>query len=171
MAGKTANISLEIDSGIKQRAMAVLEARGMSLSGAIRRMVTLGILEHRIPFEVTRDPVFAGAGMTEALAERCGIDKDAPVRSGIPTGVIVKMTPELKKEMRDYCRDMCITPNALTHLFFGFLTTPDPPAARACGGRRSRGRWRPSAWRGCSPSPSRRGRRGRATRPACRSSA
>ena len=51
MAGKTANISLEIDSGIKQRAMAVLEARGMSLSGAIRRMVTLGILEHRIPFE------------------------------------------------------------------------------------------------------------------------
>ena len=51
MAGKTANISLEIDSGIKQRAMAALEARGMSLSGAIRRMVTLGILEHRIPFE------------------------------------------------------------------------------------------------------------------------
>ena len=76
MAGKTANISLEIDSGIKQRAMAVLEARGMSLSGAIRRMVSLGILGHRIPFEVTRDPVFAGVGMTEALAERCGIDKD-----------------------------------------------------------------------------------------------
>ena len=119
MAGKTANISLEIDSGIKQRAMAVLEARGMSLSGAIRRMVTLGILEHRIPFEVTRDPVFAGAGMTEALAERCGIDKDAPVRSGIPTGIIVKMTPEFKKEMRNYCRDMRITPNALVHLFLG----------------------------------------------------
>ena len=99
--------------------MAVLEARGMSLSGAVRRMVTLGMLEHRIPFEMTRDPVFAGAGMTEALAERCGIDKDAPVRSGIPTGVIVKMTPELKKEMRDYCRDMCITPNALAHLFLG----------------------------------------------------
>ena len=51
MAGKTANISLEIDSGIKQRAMAVLEARGMSLSGAIRRMVTLGILEHSIPLK------------------------------------------------------------------------------------------------------------------------
>ena len=26
-------------------------------------MVTLGILVHRIPFEVTRDPVFAGVGM------------------------------------------------------------------------------------------------------------
>lgn len=32
----------------------------MSLSGAAKRMVTLGILEYRIPFEVTRDPVFAG---------------------------------------------------------------------------------------------------------------
>ena len=144
MAGKTANISLEIDSGIKQRAMAVLEARGMSLSGAIRRMVTLGILEHRIPFEVTRDPVFAGAGMTEALAERCGIDKDTPVRSGIPTGIIVKMTPEFKKEMRDYCRDMRITPNALVHLFLGQVTfelraplniQPTKPGARIfnCG--------------------------------------
>ena len=119
MAGKTANISLEIDSGIKQRAMAVLEARGMSLSGAVRRMVTLGIMEHRIPFEVTRDPVFAGVGMTDCLAERYGIEKDMPVRSGIPTGIIVKMTPEFKKEMRDYCRDMCITPNALVHLFLG----------------------------------------------------
>lgn len=39
---KTASISMEIDSGIKGRAMAVLEARGMSLSGAVRRMVTLG---------------------------------------------------------------------------------------------------------------------------------
>lgn len=38
---KTASISMEIDSGIKERAMAVLEARGMSLSGAVRRMVTL----------------------------------------------------------------------------------------------------------------------------------
>ena len=119
MAGKTANISLEIDSGIKQRAMAVLEARGMSLSGAVRRMVTLGIMEHRIPFEVTRDPVFAGVGMTDCLAERCGIKKGMPILSGIPTGIIVKMTPEFKKEMRDYCRDMCITPNALVHLFLG----------------------------------------------------
>lgn len=33
--------------------------------------------------------------------------------------VIVKMTSEFKKEMRDYCRDMCITPNALVHLFLG----------------------------------------------------
>lgn len=47
MTAKTANISLEVDSGIKRRAMAVLEAKGMTLSGAIRRMVTLGMLEHR----------------------------------------------------------------------------------------------------------------------------
>ena len=29
------------------------------------------------------------------------------------------MTPEFKKEMRNYCRDMCITPNTLVHLFLG----------------------------------------------------
>ena len=44
--------------------MAVLEARGMSLSGAVRRMVTLGILEHRIPFEVTRAPANTGSRVT-----------------------------------------------------------------------------------------------------------
>ena len=81
---KTASISMEIDSGIKERAMAVLEARGISLSGAVRRMVTLGILEHRIPFEVTRDPVFAGAGMSDGLAKRCGIDKEAEAAGGGP---------------------------------------------------------------------------------------
>lgn len=118
-SGKIANISLEVDSGVKTRAMAVLEARGMSLSGAVRRMVTLGIIEHRIPFEVTRDPVFAGAGMTPALAERYGIDASSPIRSGIPTGIVIKMSSEFKKEMRSYCRDMCITPNALVHLFLG----------------------------------------------------
>ncbi len=75
---KTASISMEIDSGIKERAMAVLEARGMSLSGAVRRMVTLGILEHRIPFEVTRDPVFAGAGMSDGLAKRCASTRRRP---------------------------------------------------------------------------------------------
>ena len=60
------DISLEVDSGIKMRVMAILEAKWMTLSGAVRRMVTLGILEHRTPFEVTRDPVFAGEGMATA---------------------------------------------------------------------------------------------------------
>lgn len=75
MTAKTANISLEVDAGVKKRAMSVLEAKGMSLSGAIRRMVTLGILEHRIPFEVTRDPVFAGVGMSDCVAKHYGINK------------------------------------------------------------------------------------------------
>ena len=26
------------------------------------------------------------------------------------------MTPEFKTEMRSYCKEMCITPNALVHL-------------------------------------------------------
>ena len=86
MTAKTANISLEVDSGIKRRAMAVREAKGMTLSGAIRRMVTLGMLEHRIPFEVTRDPVFAGTGMADCVAERYGIEKSSSPRTGMPEG-------------------------------------------------------------------------------------
>ena len=35
---KTASIGMEIDSGIKERAMAVLEARGMSLSGCVLQL-------------------------------------------------------------------------------------------------------------------------------------
>ena len=116
---KTASISMEIDSGIKERAMAVLEARGMSLSGAVRRMVTLGILEHRIPFEVTRDPVFAGAGMNDGPAKRCGIGKETPARTGVPTGMVVKMEPEFKREMRRYRSDMCVTPNGLVRMLLG----------------------------------------------------
>lgn len=119
MTAKTANISLEIDAGVKNRAMSVLEAKGMSLSGAIRRMVTLGILEHRIPFEVTRDPVFAGIGMSDCVAKYYGIDKKASPRTGVVTGIVVKMTPDFKREMREYCKEMCITPNALVHLFLG----------------------------------------------------
>ena len=119
MTAKTANISLEIDAGVKNRAMSVLEAKGMSLSGAIRRMVTLGILEHRIPFEVTRDPVFAGIGMSDCVAKHYGIDKKASPRTGVVTGIVVKMTPDFKREMREYCKEMCITPNALVHLFLG----------------------------------------------------
>lgn len=119
MTAKTANISLEMDAGVKNRAMSVLEAKGMSLSGAIRRMVTLGILEHRIPFEVTRDPVFAGIGMSDCVAKHYGIDKKASPRTGVVTGIVVKMTPDFKREMREYCKEICITPNALVHLFLG----------------------------------------------------
>lgn len=68
---------------------------------------------------MTRDPVFAGAGMTDGLAKRCGIDKEAPARTGVPTGMVVKMEPEFKREMRRYCSDMCVTPTGLVHMFLG----------------------------------------------------
>ena len=109
MTAKTANISLEVDAGVKKRAMSVLEAKGMSLSGAIRRMVTLG----------TRDPVFAGVGMSDCVAKHYGIDKKASPRTGVVTGIVVKMTPDFKREMHEYCKKMRITPNALVHLFLG----------------------------------------------------
>jgi addiction module RelB/DinJ family antitoxin len=101
-AGKTANISLEIDSGIKQHAMAVLEARGMSLSGAVRRMVTLGIMEHRIPIEITREPEVAGIGMSDEDAKYYGAPKDdTDGRNGITCGISIKMPPQDKKAMRE----------------------------------------------------------------------
>lgn len=117
---KTASISMEIGSGIKERAMAVLKARGMSLSGAVRRMVALGILEHRIPFEVTRDPVFAGAGMTDGLAKRRGIDKEAPARTGRPhrhggedgAGVQARDEAVLLRHVRDAQRPRAHAPGA-----------------------------------------------------------
>ena len=77
------------------------------------------LAEHRIPFEVTRNPVFAGAGMSDGLAKRCGIDKETPARTGVPTGMVVKMEPEFKREMRRYCSDMCVTPNGLVHMLLG----------------------------------------------------
>lgn len=68
---------------------------------------------------MTRDPVFAGAGMSDGLAKRCGIDKEAPARTGVPTGMVVKMEPEFKREMRRYCSDMCVTPNGLVTCSWG----------------------------------------------------
>lgn len=67
---------------------------------------------------MTRDPVFAGAGMSDGLAKRCGIDRERrPPGPASPTGMVVKMEPEFKREMRRYCSDMCVTPNGLVHMF------------------------------------------------------
>ncbi|WP_201738795.1 hypothetical protein [Senegalimassilia faecalis] len=57
--------------------------------------------------------------MSDGLAKRCGIDKEAPAKTGVPTGMVVKMEPEFKREMRWYCSDMCVTPNGLVHTFLG----------------------------------------------------
>lgn len=35
------------------------------------------------------------------------------------TEIIVKMVPDFKRELRERCKEMCITPNALEHLFLG----------------------------------------------------
>ncbi len=116
---KTANIALEVDEALKARVTTVLESRGMTLSGTVRRMVAVGVEEHRIPFEVTRGPVYAGVGMSDAACERYGIDRSTPPRNGEAVGLVVKMTLEMKAEMREWCRDMCITPNAIVSLLLG----------------------------------------------------
>lgn len=57
--------------------------------------------------------------MSDDLAEHCGINRGAPSRIGVPAGMVVGTEPELKREMRRYCSDMCMTPNGLVHMFLG----------------------------------------------------
>ena len=119
MAKCDTTLGVEVDQEIKRRAYAVLKANGMTMSGAIKRMVRLGILEHRIPFEVTRDPVFADVGISDAVASAYGIEKGAFRMSGIADAVVVRMDMGFKNEMRRYCREMCTNPNNLVHMFLG----------------------------------------------------
>lgn len=57
--------------------------------------------------------------MSDDLAEHCGISRGAPSRIDVPAGMVVGTEPELKREMRRYCSDMCMTPNGLVHMFLG----------------------------------------------------
>lgn len=115
-----AAINLEIDTGIKKRAQAVLSANGMTLSGAIKMMVRVGIQQQRMPFEVTREPEAAGIGMRDEKAQAWDIPKDGTDgRNGGICGVSIRMDPEEKKAMRQWCKSLCITPNALAHLYLG----------------------------------------------------
>ena len=61
--------------------------------------------------------------MSDDLAEHCGINRGAPSRIGVPAGTVVGTEPELKREMRRYCSDMCMTPNGLVHMFLGQVAT------------------------------------------------
>ena len=115
-----AAINLTVDKGVKERALKVLESQGITMSGALRAMVRIGIRQERIPFEVTREPEVAGIGMRDEDAVFYGIIKDGTDgRKGITCGISIKMPPEDKKAMRDWCHSMCIMPNALAHLYLG----------------------------------------------------
>ena len=115
-----AAINLTVDKGVKERALKVLEAQGMTMSGALRAMVRIGIRQERIPFEVTREREAAGIGMKDEDAKFYGIAKDGTDgRNGITCGITIKMPPQDKKAMREWCHSMCITPNALAHIYLG----------------------------------------------------
>ena len=115
-----AAINLTVDKGVKERALKVLEAQGMTMSGALRAMVRVGIRQERMPFEVTREPEVAGIGMSDEDAAFYGIAQDGTDgRNGITCGISIKMPPLDKKVMREWCRSMCITPNAMAHLYLG----------------------------------------------------
>jgi addiction module RelB/DinJ family antitoxin len=113
-------ISLTVDKGVKERALKVLCAQGITMSGALKAMVRVGIRQERMPFEVTREPEVAGIGMSDEDAKCYGIPKDGTDgRSGITCGITIKMPPEDKKVMREWCRSLCIMPNAMAHLYLG----------------------------------------------------
>lgn len=44
-----AAINLTVDKGVKERALKVLESQGMTMSGAVKAMVRIGIRQNRIP--------------------------------------------------------------------------------------------------------------------------
>lgn len=119
MARYDVTLGVEVDQVVRDRAQAVMKTNGMTVGGAVRRMVNLGIMEHRIPFEVTRDPAFAGVGMSDQVAEFYGIEKGDFHLSGIRVGVNIRMDPEFKSEMRAFSRAMCTNPNNLVHMFLG----------------------------------------------------
>lgn len=96
-----------------------MKVNGMAIGGAVRRMVNLGIMEHRIPFEVTRDPTFEDVGMSDQVAESYSSPKGDFRFSGIRVGVDIRMDTAFKAEMRTFCRTMCTNPNNLVSMFLG----------------------------------------------------
>ena len=115
-----AAINLTVDKGVKERALKVLESQGMTMSGALRAMVRVGVRQERMPFEVTREPEVAGIGMSDEDAKYYGIAKDGTDgRNGITCGITIKMPPEGKKIMGEWYHSLCIMPNAMAHLYLG----------------------------------------------------
>ena len=115
---KTASISMEIDSGIKERTMAVLEARHV----AVRRREEDGDpRDPGAPHPLRGDarPGVRRGGHERRPGEAVRHRQGGARRTGVPTGMVVKMEPEFKREMRRYCSDMCVTPNGLVHMFLG----------------------------------------------------
>ena len=108
-----ASIHIRIDGGIKERAVKVLTANGMTMSGAVTAMARTGIEEMRLPFEISREPEIAGCGMSDEEAADLGIEKNGTDgRTGTPDRAMIRMSPEEKRDMRRWCKAMAITPNA-----------------------------------------------------------
>lgn len=117
MARYDVTLGVEVDQIIRDRAQSVMKANGMTIGGAVRRMVSLGIMEHRIPFNVTRGPTLAGVGMSDQVAEFYRIERSDFSLSGVRVGVNIRMDPKFKSEMRTFCKAMCVNPNNLVRMF------------------------------------------------------
>lgn len=107
-----------IDKGVRERANAILAAKGMTMSGALKSMMRIGMREGRLPFGISREPSLAGVGMDEASARRLGIQKDGTDGStGITCGMTLQVTPEEKRQIKKWCGSLCISPHALVRAY------------------------------------------------------
>lgn len=78
MAGTTTNISIRMDSELKEQADALFHALGMNLSTAIQIFVRQSLREGRIPFEISLSQ--PNRETYAALPEAERISKDPDVK-------------------------------------------------------------------------------------------
>ena len=112
---KTSTFDFTIDKGVRERANAVLAAKGMTMA---RAMMAIGMRERRLPFGISRAHALAGVGMSREAARQLGIPKDGTDGStGVTCGVTLKVEPEERELILEWCDSLCITPNALVRAY------------------------------------------------------
>ena len=115
---KTSTFDFTIDKGVRERANAVLAAKGRTMARALRAMMAIGMRERRLPFGISRAHALAGVGMSREAARQLGIPKDGTDGStGVTCGVTLKVEPEERELILEWCDSLCITPNALVRAY------------------------------------------------------
>ena len=97
---KTSTFDFTIDKGVRERANAVLAAKGMTMARALRAMMASGMRERRLPFGISRAHALAGVGMSREAARQLGITKDGTDGStGVTSGEPLKVEPEEREQI------------------------------------------------------------------------
>lgn len=93
-------LTIVTDRGVKNRAMKVMRASGMTPTGVVRLMCSEGLVQRRIPFTLTREPSRAGIGMSESRAIECRLERDGTDGgTGERDDICLKLEPEEKQRI------------------------------------------------------------------------